>query len=300
MFTNIEISSPAKTFLIGEYSVLDGGSAILLNTSPRFSCFISKGPFNSSFPPKSATGQWVRKNWDIFKDVQFEWNNPYKDKQGLGFSSAQFNILYAYTQLAKGLSLVEVRIEKLWQDYLSLDFEGQIPSGADVLSQWVGDVSMFKQDPFELYSITSSLPDVDCFLIHTNERVKTHEHLKNLKLPNLSHLKTLSDQACEAVKASQDKELMSLVTEYSKTLKDLGFFIPSVYSLVEELMEIPEVLSAKGCGAMSAEVVIVFCNKKDTSSLRNKLKHVDIISDSSCLTYGTEFHEKGSFKKALL
>ena len=30
------ISFPGKTFLIGEYAVMKGGSALLVNTSPRF------------------------------------------------------------------------------------------------------------------------------------------------------------------------------------------------------------------------------------------------------------------------
>ena len=38
----IEISCPAKTFILGEYAVLDGGSAIVLNTAPRFVCRIQK------------------------------------------------------------------------------------------------------------------------------------------------------------------------------------------------------------------------------------------------------------------
>lgn len=32
----IALSAPSKTFLVGEYAVLRGGPALLLNTSPRF------------------------------------------------------------------------------------------------------------------------------------------------------------------------------------------------------------------------------------------------------------------------
>ena len=38
----IEISCPAKTFILGEYAVLDGGPALVLNTAPRFVCRIQK------------------------------------------------------------------------------------------------------------------------------------------------------------------------------------------------------------------------------------------------------------------
>ena len=299
---SVEISCPAKTFVIGEYSVLDGGSAIIINTAPRFSCRIykkksRKSQSNYQFSPNSPVYKWMHDHQDIFTSYDFEWRNPYKDKGGLGFSSAQFNILYAYTQISKGKSLDQVKPADLMQSYLNLHFEGCKPSGADILSQWQGGVCFFEQNPLSLRSIMSALPDLDYLTVHTGHRTLTHEHLKDLKLPDVSDLKNISEESLAFWEQGKSEDFIHGLNTYGEALHTMGFSIPSVQKLVKELKSLPEVKGAKGCGAMTAEVIILFFKKEDRDSLKKKIQHLDIISDGSAMTYGTAIHEDGAFSK---
>ena len=291
----IEISCPAKTFVLGEYGVLDGGPAILINSAPRFVCRISKdskSPSSFDFPEKSPVGQWFKENQNIFRNVSLDWLDPYEGKGGLGFSSAQFNILYAYSFLRKHGSLDQVKPLALWKNYCALKFEGQPPSGADILSQWIGGVCLFEQNPLTVQSITSSLPDLDCVMIHTGVRIKTHEHLKQLQLPKLSELISLARVGIEAMEQGREEDFIQIVNEYGETLNRMGFVLPAVQKKVQELRSLPEVKAVKGCGALSAEVIILFYKKEDGEALRSKISHLDIVSDSLQITYGLEAHEQ--------
>lgn len=291
----IEISCPAKTFVLGEYGVLDGGPAILINSAPRFLCRISRNSKNPSpfhFPEKSPVGQWVKENQEIFQNVSLEWVDPYQGKGGLGFSSAQFNILYAYSFLHQNKSLDQVQPLALLKTYCELDFEGQPPSGADILSQWVGGVCLFEQNPLTVQSITSSLPDLDCVMIHTGVSIKTHEHLKELKLPELSELTSLARIGVEAMEQGREQDFVQIVNEYGEALNRMGFSIPSVQEKVKELRSLPEAKAVKGCGALSAEVIILFYKKGDGESLKSKISNLDVVSDSLKITYGIEAHDQ--------
>ena len=289
----VEISCPAKTFIIGEYGVLDGGPAILINSAPRFFCRISKvsqGTAPPNFPQKSPVGQWVQKNQETFRNISLEWRDPYGGKGGLGFSSAQFNILYAYSFLRKNQSLDQVKPLTLWKTYRSLQFEGQPPSGADILSQWIGGVCLFEQKPLTVQSITSSLPELDCVMIHTGVRVKTHEHLKKLKISKLSPLIDLARAGVEAMEKGLEKDFIKIVNDYGEALNLMGWTLPSVQKIVRELKSFPEIRAIKGCGALSAEVIILFYKKRDWRTLKDKISGLDIVSDSLKITYGTEAH----------
>ena len=293
MNCNFEISCPAKTFILGEYGALTGGSAILINTGPRFSCRILKTTKASSFlfPEKSSIHQWIQKHPDIFKNLSLEWSDPYGGVGGLGFSSAQFNILYAYTCLLKSQSLEKVKLETLWRDYRNTEFEGQKPSGTDILSQWAGGVCLIKQDPIMVQSITSPFEGFNCVMIHTGLRMKTHEHLKDLKFSDNSDLKVLADQGVSALENKKDEDFIRIVNEYGKALDSMGFVLPEVRKTVEELRQIPEVLAVKGCGAMSAEVIIVFFKTEDSESLKKKVAHMNVITEGLQVTYGIEAHK---------
>ena len=124
------ISVPSKTFLIGEYAVLEGARAILINTHPRFwfsitsrnpqkfatlttklASLIAKSDLKTkSAPqiesasvqnmlymdlhPQSPAGQWLKKYPEIGQAYRIKVYDPHKGKGGFGFSSAQFNVVY--------------------------------------------------------------------------------------------------------------------------------------------------------------------------------------------------------------
>lgn len=298
----LEISCPAKTFIVGEYGVLDGGPAVLINTGPRFQCAFSNNPRSRvelpSFPKKSPVSQWVLNHSEDFKGLSLKWTDPFQGKGGLGFSSAQFNILYGYSLMQQGVSLDQISPQKLWRVYREMEFEGWVPSGADVVSQWVGGVCLFQQNPLRVRSMTLPLPSIECLIVRTGDRLNTYEHLRDLKLEDVSDLKNLAREGVKAMEAGDEEEFLRVVNEYGKALIDQGFVTENTKDILKELKGLKEIKALKGCGAMGAEVIIVFYKKEEDKSLREKLSHLEIITDSSQITYGVETHKSLNNKKS--
>ena len=287
----IEISCPAKTFIMGEYAVLDGGPAIVLNTAPRFVCRIqknSKAP-KPNLPENSPAGQWLKKNPHDFQNVHLDWINPYKQKGGLGFSSAQFNILYAYSSILREGGIDQIKPQEIWRSYLSLQFEGFLPSGADVITQWVGGVSVFEQNPLSVETLTSSLPALYCLVLSTGEYFETYKYLKNLKLSNVSDLKKISQQGVQSIKQRDETAFIDAVNEYGEALKGHNYITEKSQRIIKQLGKIKAIKACKACGAMGAETLIIFYKKEDEEEIKKEVSFLECLTDGNHLTYGVAF-----------
>lgn len=286
----IEISCPAKTFILGEYAVLDGGPAIVLNTAPRFVCRIQKNSKTSGLdmPENSPAGQWIRKNPQDFQSIQLNWFNNY-NKGGLGFSSAQFNILYAYSFILKEGGIDQINPQEIWRSYLNLKFEGFLPSGADVITQWVGGVCVFEQNPLSVETLTSSLPDLHCFVLRTGEYFETHKYLKNFKFSDVSDLKKISQQGVQAIKQRDEASFIEAVNDYRKGLQAKSYITPKSQEILNKLINIKVIKACKSCGAMGAETLIVFYKKQDEEEARKEVSFLEQAAEGNQLTYGVAF-----------
>ena len=290
----IEISCPAKTFIIGEYAVLDGGPAIVLNTSPRFACRIKKNskPLSINLPEKSPAGQWVKKNPQDFHSVQMEWINKYPPLQGgLGFSSAQFNIVYAYSFILREGHIDHIKPQEIWRSYRNLSFEGFKPSGADIITQWVGGVSIFEQNPLYVETLTSYFPELECLILKTGENFATYEYLKNFQMSDVSDLKKIAQSAVTAMKQKEEEQFISDINDYRRALKKNGYITEKSWDILIQLEKIKPIKAFKSCGAMGAETLIIFYNKQDNAEVRQAVSFLEVIADTSHLTYGVEFHK---------
>jgi len=296
----IEISCPAKTFIIGEYAVLDGGSAIVLNTAPRFACHIRQGSKSKKWnlSENSPAGQWIKKNIQDFQSVELEWINPYKNKGGLGFSSAQFNIVYAYNFILKYGGLEQIKPQDVWRKYKDLKFEGLAPSGADVISQWVGGVGVFEQNPLSMETLTSSFPDLHCFVFSTGEAFETYKYLKDFQLGDVSDLKHISRQGVQAIKQKDEQVFIESINEYRNSLITKNYVSKKTQEILEKLAKIEIIEAYKGCGAMGAETIIVFYKKEHKESVKKELSFLECVADSNQLTYGLTFHKTVKTKES--
>ncbi len=136
MFTGppVKFSIPSKTFLLGEYLALQGGSALVLGHGPYFECefsgAVSKGVSRSSnedededvvvpgsapkshrksdaaklagskpsfpFHQDSPAGIWAELHEEFFDGVTVQFTDPYAGAGGFGASTAQFFATYLY------------------------------------------------------------------------------------------------------------------------------------------------------------------------------------------------------------
>ena len=288
----IEISCPAKTFIIGEYAVLDGGPAVVLNTSPRFVCRIQKNPTvdKIDLPENSPAGQWIKKHPQDFHSTQLEWDNIYKGG-GLGFSSAQFNILYAYSFILREGHIDHINPKEIWRSYRSLKFEGFIPSGADIITQWVGGVTVFEQSPLSIETLTSSLPDLDCLVLRTGDYFETYKYLKSFKLGNVSELKEIAQSAVTAMKQKEETAFISAINDYRKELKRKNYITARSEEILNRLEKVKAIKALKACGAMGAETLIAFYNTQDAEEVKKETSFLETVATGSQITYGVSFHK---------
>lgn len=306
----IDLSCPSKTFILGEYAVLDKGSAILLNSQPRFQCVISQGhpPQNSSsflFHDKSKklssnkdifsnplVEQWIKKYSLNSKTAFLEWKDPHKGLGGFGFSSAQLNILYAYGSCLKDLSTDKIHTKEVWRSYRSLDFQGCTPSGADLISQWAGGVCVFKQDSLSLESYIAIFPNLDCFILRTGERLDTYKYLKEFQMQDVTRLKKIAEKGVEAMESQKEEQFIESIIEYGQALAQKKWVAKKTSEILEQVLKIKHVKAAKGCGAMGAETVIMFFDTEHKEEIQKQLSDFQIICDKDGITYGIEFHKR--------
>ncbi|MDE0150885.1 MAG: hypothetical protein OXK80_00090 [Bdellovibrionales bacterium] len=318
------ISFPSKTFLIGEYAVMEGAPALLVNTRPRFQ-FDIQYPVKKSFHPfhkDSPAGLLIEENKKVFSSVSIQYSQNYKS--GFGLSGAEFNCVYLLSALFKGVSVEDIDCLDILEKYLSFvipdlirnpvvpvslrsavsvgtctassssphhtssprrrgSSHSIIPSGADIVSQWLGKVCIFSK-PSIAESMDWPFRDLSFALIRTGENLQTWKHLENLKQKNFSQLKEISFVALEALRSSSESLFVQSIQDYRKALEEESLIHPSTTKILQELDSHPEILAAKGCGAMGAEVISVFF-RKDAKNL-NFLKNYNCISGLQSLDQG--------------
>ena len=92
------LSVPGKTFLLGEYVALDGGPSLLLSTEPRFELRVRARSRDVALPfhAQSPAGRFFERHADDLAAWEFEFRDPSGGRGGLGASSAQFALMYAF------------------------------------------------------------------------------------------------------------------------------------------------------------------------------------------------------------
>lgn len=261
----VQISLPGKTFLLGEYSVLTGGAALLAATGPRFCLEIDMKGAGSceGIHPHSPAGKWVRFHSSLFQRAQMKFFDPHTGKGGLGASSAQFIGVYVWSQLGD-ISPSEwahkLSPQNALQAYRSVAFsgEGVAPSGSDVMAQWVGGISQFRSQPFQLQNEEWPFADLSFSLWRTSLKVSTHHHLAQISIPTYSDLSSSVDAGLSSFQSRNEAGFIAAVREFGFKLEAKGLIHSEVQPLLAQLRQHEVVLAAKGCGAMGADIIVLF------------------------------------------
>ena len=135
---SIAILICAKTFLLGEYSVLKSKKALLLLTKPRFSASFSLSEGTCSVPTHCKS--FVENEAPFLKSYSYDFCDPYKGIGGLGASSAEFLFFIRAASFFKNEPLdvgKQSYREYCLSKYLDYTWDGTgvAPSGIDLISQ---------------------------------------------------------------------------------------------------------------------------------------------------------------------
>jgi mevalonate kinase len=290
---HIRVSS--KTFLIGEYSVLNGGPALVLSHGPAFE--IGFESQNSSFHPESPAGVWCQRSGaDIHA---FSFVDPHNGRGGFGASSAQFLAAWlsvrgrsthkSIAEILESLllrdplgrvSMTENAVAELLRDYRST--LKSPASGADLLAQLLGNVALIDPNRRLWESWSWVFEQFTFSIFRTGQKIQTHVHLQGLD-PS-SSFALLEKHSRAAIAAFYDlraQAFAAAINLFREELFSLGLEHPHTTGLVARLRECPEVVAVKGCGAMGADVVLVI-SKRSTAGKNEVLFHL-------AATLGLEF-----------
>ena len=254
-----QINLPSKTFLLGEYLVLQGGPCLIATSEPYFQMQIFADKISHNpFHPDSPAGKYYQDNIDKFHKQRIEFLDPHQGQGGFGASSAQFAGLYAYlNNLTTPIIFSDVK--NLLATYHQYAYSGQgiKPSGADVIAQLTGNYCFYDPQNTILTSYEWPFSDIQNQFIHTGFKVATHEHLATCHTHDFSNLEPIVRQGMQAWLNSDSKPFIKSITDYQSALSQLGLSYSGTESLLEEYKNNPSILAAKGCGALGADVLLL-------------------------------------------
>lgn len=258
---------PAKTFLLGEYVALKGGPALILTTSPCFELHKAQQLGLQGIHPESPGGRWWLHHG--LRNHGLEWYDPYQGRGGMGASSAQF--LGTYLASREGEQHIELSRQSMLNDYLNYAWQGRgiPPSGYDVLAQSNHGCVYINQQEMLFESYPWPFVDLEFILLHTGRKLATHQHLQSMTMPNnLREMTEIVEAGKNAFESQDSLGIIKAVNNYHHCLKQENLIAEHSLDYIKCINQQLEVLAAKGCGAMGADVVLLLvANDKLNSTL---------------------------------
>lgn len=272
---------PGKTFLTGEYSVLVGGAALGLATKPYFEVSVLESTENNQpFHSESSAGKFLNITKNKYQIIFEDSYQKLNIKGGFGRSGAEF----LSVMLAEGKTFQEI-----------MDCYRQInqniknkPSGADLAFQYYGGICLAQIYKNEYKSFEWPFADLNFFVVATGIKVNTHTHLNDLDLENAKHLPKFSNQVIESFLNKNEKEFINNLSNWSRELNQCGLQLEESWVLKKNLEVYNEILLVKPCGALGADVILVFYQKSQKFKVENIIQNYDlkIVSESQDLSKG--------------
>lgn len=262
----MQISTPSKTFLLGEYSVLKGGAGLLINTEPRFVLKAIERNVNENFQHlnialQSPAAKYIQDNIDFFSLWNIEMHDPHNNLGGFGASSAQF------------LTVLSLHKNKLSNKELVLEFHKYSnfetslkPSGYDLISQKLGGLA-FISNTLQSETLQWPFNDYSLYLYRTGNKLQTHEHLKKLENKNFDKLDGFAEKAKTALLNKDSSIFSEAINSFYSTLLKHDLVDTKTQALINEIKNQAGVVAVKGCGAMGADVIVVMSTKPISTPL---------------------------------
>ena len=253
------IHIPAKTFVLGEYSVTEDGLAIVLLSEPCFEARFSAGaPAELSAP----IAKFINLHPQELANTRCDFIDPYHGVGGLGASSAEFLAWIKYYHQVKGGRFDITNAEhyqQALQEFIvcSSGATGIRPSGADMIAQNARGLAFVDLSSSRLESIAWPFDEIELCLVHTKHKVATHEHLAKVKSGgDFSLLGENARSFKRALAASSVDGVVGSINSSCAELDRLGFLRPRSKEIINSALNHDFCLAAKGCGAMGADVIL--------------------------------------------
>ncbi len=317
------LSVPSKTFLVGEYGALLDGPAILVNTLPRFelNLYLNNAKeyyVNPIENEKNPLHLFWNENEDFLLDFDSEFRDPYDGGGGFGASSAQWAMYYAFThQYQEPLkSLFDKTqnqtdflktldfsfIQNFLKKYRSYSQDQYKPSGYDVLSQWIGKVAFIDVKNKILKRLDWPFDDLLFGLVKGQEKIPTHEHLRELKGIPEKEISNIVQETLKAFEIRNSQVFVRTIKESYDLFKKANLVAPRAVEQIERLLKIDGVVAAKGCGALGADVFLLVIVKDKWNSFISQItaEGFPLVATSLQISHGLEIQSNFNSTEGVL
>lgn len=264
----LHASAPSKTFLIGEYAVLNGGCALLMASKPRFSLTLQHSITSTSHLPDHQT-LWQRlcQHYPTLNSYQPSFHDPHQGRGGFGASSALILLTqYLHAQLivphATPPSLFDYRTGIDTLRALTWDGDGIPPSGGDLVAQTLGRITAY--DAKQRFGASYGWPfsPLGMMVVRTGYKLATHQHLSHIDQGLFEELVDLSQESLDAFQKGHMPNWIASINRYRNALERLNLATPHTQELCHQFQNFPGVLATKGCGAMGADAILIVYTKE--------------------------------------
>lgn len=220
----MKILCPSKTFLLGEYAVLDGGPALLIATEPNFT----------------------------YENHTF--SDPYQGQGGFGASGAKF-IFQHYDECRSAQSALK-KYHALHQLGSGADIVCQYTGGLTYFFPRKKIIEKFVW-PFDDLNIALIHTG---YKINTHEHLAEVKQ----STQDYSILENIVKMAYQALLDGDDYQFVQFIQAYQDELADLKLSCNNTLELLDKIKKHNKILAAKGCGALGADVLLIILDKKYT------------------------------------
>lgn len=302
----LKLSIPGKTFLVGEYLALSGGPSLVLCTQPRFKLKVRLKNTSSLFGihPESPAGKFYAENKSFFDNFEIEFADPYEGAGGFGASTAQFAMLYALKTWRDTILLEPERqldLRELLAEYRkhAWNGEGMPPSGADLVAQVCGGLTYFEKNKSQLKSWSWPFSNLDFAIVPTGFKIPTHEHLRTLGENQFASLEEAVNSVVVSLQEANSEQFIKGIASFTAGLRDKGLIAESTEKLLADLEKQPAILTAKGCGALGVDVVLLVFEKENRSEILAYLESKKLfpVATSENLSDGIRIRMESDFRK---
>lgn len=254
------LTAPSKTFLAGEYAVLAGAQALILNTTPRFELKVEEGNGEvSGIPDGSPAYVWLRQRSPLVQNLKITFKDPHLGRGGFGASGAQFLLAHALTGVLQGAR--DEDAADLIHDY-HICAKNSGGSGADVLSQLRGGLAIVDARKPSVESRAWPFPELAFAIVRTGRKVATHEHLRMIQAEDLLPLVPLAQEVVRAV-SKNSEVFVAKVRNYGRALRELNLQSLETIQILNVFERQDWCLAAKGCGAFGADTFLLLFHKNN-------------------------------------
>jgi mevalonate kinase len=259
-----ELRVPGKLFLMGEYGVLFGGQSLILTLKPGYLFQRSDQPSH----PDSPLGVYCREH---SIKIGLELDPASSMLPGFGSSTAE---------LLAGLMSLDQELpasDSIWSWYRKHFVKA---SGADLVAQLR---ALIKKTGFFKVSFNDGIQDLpnsdlfeQIFLFQAPTKIPTHVALDRA-LPKLAIEKINGwVQAVEQSLSESKENQLDALNSFAEYISSVGLESESAKSVRQAFIGLPQVLSAKGCGALLNDVFVVAV-RKDYLGTENQFSTIEAL-----------------------